>query len=298
MTDQIQVLHAGVLTDLVGRGLVPVLLKERGIEVSAVGGHSVGVALRILDGSLAGDVYLSADARNNAVLSGATGRHLVSWFLVFARNSVVIIYSRSSPRAGAFDRVRRGEVPWYEVMSEPGVRLARNDPNLDPLGYYTLLVCALAEEHYNLAGLRRALLGDDVNPEQVGGAGFAGLAEGSIDAMFLYRSAAIGRGFGVIDLPDEINLGNADLATTYARVSYTTTEGYEFRGAPISHGAAVLASARNPETALEFMKFLASPSGQSKVKEFHFLHSPILAGGSADVLPQELAELVEGRYLA
>jgi molybdate/tungstate transport system substrate-binding protein len=225
MTDQIRVLHAGVLTDLVRRGLAPVLLKERGIQVSAVGGHSVGVALRILDGSLEGDVYLSADARNNALLSGASGRHLVSWFLVFARNSVVIAYSRSGPRSSAFDRVSRGEVPWYEVMSQPGVRLARNDPNLDPLGYYTLLVCGLAEKHYKLAGLKHALLGDDVNLEQVGRAGFPGLADGTIDAMFLYRSAAIGRGFGVIELPDEINLGNADFATSCAQVGYTTTNG-------------------------------------------------------------------------
>jgi molybdate/tungstate transport system substrate-binding protein len=297
VTDQVRVLHAGVLTDLVGRGLAPVLLKERGIEVDAVGGHSVGLAMRILDGSLAGDVYLSADARTNALLSGATGRHLV-WSLVFARNSIVIAYSRSGPRAGAFDRVRRGEVPWYEVMSQPGVRLARNDPNLDPLGYYTLLVCSLAEEHYHLPGFKHTVLGDDVNPEQVGRAGFAGLADGSIDAMFLYRSAAIGRDFGVIELSDQINLGNADLATSYARVSYTTTDGYEFRGAPISHGAAVLALARNPKTALLFMRFLASPSGQDKVKEFHFQTSPILVSGSADLLPQELAELVEGRFPA
>ena len=298
MTDQVRVLHAGVLTDLVGRGLAPALLKKHDLEVDAVGGHSVGLAMRILDGSLEGDVYLSADARTNALLSGASGRHLVSWFLVFARNSIVIAYSRSGPLAGAFDRVSRGEAPWYEVMGRPGVRLARNDPNLDPLGYYTLLVCSLAEEHYNLAGFRRALLGDDVNPEQVGRAGFAGLADGSIDAMFLYRSAAIGRDFGVIELPDEINLGSTELATSYMRARYTTTDGYEVRGAPISHGGAVLASARNPRAALTFMEVLASPAGQGKVKESHFLPSPILAGGSAELLPQGLARLVEGRYLA
>jgi hypothetical protein len=70
------------------------------------------------------------------------------------------------------------------------------------------------------------------------------------------------------------------------------------RGAPISHGAAVLASARNPKTALLFAKFLASPDGQGKVKEFNFMTSPILVGGSTDLIPQELVDLVEGRYLA
>jgi molybdate/tungstate transport system substrate-binding protein len=296
VTGQVDVLHAGVLTDLVGRGLAPALLKDHGIQVSSVGGHSVGLAMRILDGRLEGDVYLSADARTNALLSGPAGRHLVTWFLVFARNSVVLAYSRSGPFADAFERVRQREVPWYEVMRRPGIRLARNDPNLDPLGYYTLLVCSLAEEHYKLPGLRSGMLGDDLNPEQVGRAGFPGLADGSIHAMFLYRSAAIGRGFGIIELPDEINLGNADMATSYARVGYTTTDGHEFRGAPISHSAGVLSSARNPQTALRFMKFLISPAAKNVVREFNFLTSPMLVGGSADRLPQDIADLVEGRY--
>jgi hypothetical protein len=46
-----------------------------------------------------------------------------------------------------------------------------------------------------------------------------------------------------------------------------------------------------------FMKFLISPGGQDVIKEFNFLTSPILVGGSTDHLPQELADLVAGRYL-
>jgi hypothetical protein len=44
------------------------------------------------------------------------------------------------------------------------------------------------------------------------------------------------------------------------------------------------------------MKFLISPGGQDVVKEFNFLTSPILVGGSAAHLPQELADLVACRY--
>ncbi len=297
MGETVRVLHAGVLTDLVARGLGPALYEEHGIEVDAVPGHSVGLALGLRDGSLEGDVYLSADARTNALLGGAAGHHLVTWFLVFASNSIVLAYSQLSRFADSFDRARRGELPWYSVVGQPGIKLARNDPNLDPLGYYTLLTCSLAEEHYGLAGFRHRLLGDDMNPEQVGRTGFPGLADGSIDAMFLYRSAAIGRRFGFIELPDAINLGNVDLAASYARVGYTTTDGHEFRGAPISLGAAVIASARNQQPALRLIGFLVSPRGQEMVKEFNFLTSPILAGGSATAVPPEVMNLVEGRFL-
>src|ERR1700694_438857 len=148
MRERVTVLHAGVVTDLVRRGLAPVLLETQDIEVSAVPGHSVALASGILDGSLEGDVYVSADARTNALLSTSSGGGLVSWFLVFARNAVVLAYSSSGPFASTFERVKRGEMPWHEVMCMPGINVARNDPNHDPLGYYTVLVCGLAEEHY------------------------------------------------------------------------------------------------------------------------------------------------------
>ncbi len=44
-------------------------------------------------------------------------------------------------------------------------------------------------------------------------------------------------------------------------------------------GAAVLSSAPNPKTALQFMKFLASVDGRARVEEFHFQSSPILSEG-------------------
>jgi len=184
MSDRVTVLHAGAVTDLVRRGLALALLDTEDIEVTAVPGHSVALAAGILDGSFEGDVYISADARTNALLSTSGGGGLVSWFLVFASNVIVLAYSNSGPFASHFDRVKRGEMPWHDVMCMPGINVARNDPNLDPLGYYTVLVCSLAEEHYALPSLRRKVLGDDMNPDHVGRVSITGLADGSIDASF------------------------------------------------------------------------------------------------------------------
>jgi molybdate/tungstate transport system substrate-binding protein len=296
MSEHVTVLHAGAVSDLVRIGLAPVLLETQDIEVTAVSGHSVALALGILDGSLEGDVYISADARTNALLSTSGGGGLVSWFLVFARNAIVLAYSNAGPFASLFDRARRGEMPWHEVMCMPGIKVARNDPNLDPLGYYTVLVCSLAEEHYALPGLRHRVLGDDMNPDQVGRVSLTGLADGSIDAMFLYRSAAIGKPFGMIDLPDAINLSDPALASTYAKAHFQTRDGHDFRGTPISFSATVLASASDRVAAVHFVDFLISPAGQEIVQAFHFICSPILLGGSPGSLPREFAGRVQGTY--
>ncbi|HXC77672.1 MAG TPA: extracellular solute-binding protein [Candidatus Acidoferrum sp.] len=296
MRERVTVLHAGAVTDLIRRGLAPVLLEAEDIELSAVPGHSVALASGILDGSLEGDVYISADARTNALLSTSGGGGLVSWFVVFARNAIVLAYSTSGPLAPLFDRVKRGEMPWHEAVRTPGIKVARNDPNLDPLGYYTVLVCSLAEEHYGLPGLRREVLGDDMNPDQVGRVSLTGLADGSIDAMFLYRSAAIGKPYEMIDLPDAINLSDAALASTYAQVHFVTRDGHDFRGTPISFSATVLASAHDHVAAVRFVDFLVAPAGQAMVEAFHFIPSPILLGGSPGSLPRELAGRVQGTY--
>lgn len=260
MTKRVTVLHAGALTQLVRRGLTPALLETEGMEVISVPGHSVALAKGILAGSLEGDVYLSADANVNGLLSGPAGGDLVEWFLVFARNAIVIAYGKSGPFAAAFERVARGE------------------------------------QHYGVPGLKRRVLGDDVNPGQVGGASFTALAAGGIDAMFLYRSAAIGGPFGVVDLPGAINLGDEAFASSYAGVHFRTVDGYEVRGAPISLSATALRSARNPVAALRFVDFLASPGGQEIVHAFHFTPSPILAGGSSDRLPAHLTHRISGTY--
>jgi molybdate/tungstate transport system substrate-binding protein len=298
VTQRVTVLHAGAVTDLVTRGIAPALLDGEGIEVVSVPGHSVALASGIINGDLQGDVYLSADARINALLSGPGDGQAASWFLVFARNAVVLAYSLTGPLAKSFERVKAGELPWHEVLCQHGLRLGRNDPNHDPMGYYTVLVCALAEEHYGLPGLRHRLLGDDVNPEQVGRASLTGLADGSLDAMFLYRSAAIGRPFGFIDLPTAINLGDAGRAAFYARAEFRTSDGHVFRGTPISFSATVLRSATSPAAALRFVEFLISPAGLAIVQDFHFISSPILAGGSAEDLPPSLAARVQGAYVA
>ena len=292
----VKVLHAGSLTTLVRQGLGPALHQASGIVLESENGHSVALAMAIKEQRTSGDVYLSADAGVNQILLGPTNGDWIRWFIVFARNSIVLAYSPKSRFIADFERAHSGDIPWYQVLLQPGVKLSRNDPNLDPLGYYTLLVCALAQEHYHLPDLKQHILGSDTNPEQVNQLNLAQLERGEIDALFLYLSAAGERALPYLTLPDEINLSNPAMAATYARVSFTTDTGQTFNGKPISFSVAVLKNTNHPHASLQLVEFLISAVGQKLVQAAHFLPSPALIGGDTAFVPSQLQPLIQGEY--
>lgn len=292
----VKVLHAGSITTLVRQELGPALYQESGIVIESEPGHSVALALAVKEGRRSGDVYLSADAEVNQMLLGPTNGGAIGWFVIFARNAVVLAYSPKSRFLADFEQARSGAIPWYQVLLQPGVRIRRNDPNLDPMGYYTLLVCELAERHYGLSDLKARLLGSDTNPDQVNPFTLAQFEDGAIDAMFLYLSGVADRGLPYLRLPDEINLSNPALATTYAQAHFTTNTGQTFHGKPISFSATILNNASNPQAALYFVEYLLSPAGQQHVHTAHFLPSPVLVGGDAASVPHQLRPLLQGEY--
>ncbi len=289
-------LHAGSLTTLVRQHLGPALQRADGIVLASEPGHSVALAEALKEQRLSGDVYLSADAAVNQILLEATNGNGIRWFVIFACNAVALAYSPKSRFLADFEQARHGTIPWYQVLLQPGVKLRRNNPNHDPMGYYTLLVCDLAQEWYRIPDLRQRLLGDATNPEQVNQPHIAQLENGEIDAMFLYRSAVIERQLPSILLPDEINLSNPALAATYATVQYTTEGGHTFRGKPISFSGAVLRDAANPSAALRVIAYLLSPTGQQLVARAHFLPGSALVGGDIASVPHHIRSLLQGTY--
>src|SRR5258708_30843588 len=123
--------------------------------------------MALKEGRTSSDVYMSADAEGNRILLGPTNGDRIGWFVIFARNAAVLAYSPKSWFLADFEQARSGAIPWYQALLQPGVQIRRNDPNLDPMGYYTLLVCELAEMHYRLTVFKYRLLGSDSYPDQV-----------------------------------------------------------------------------------------------------------------------------------
>jgi molybdate/tungstate transport system substrate-binding protein len=292
----VKVLHAGSLTSLVRQRIGPALFQESGLTLESERGHSVALAMAIKDQHISGDVFLSADAEVNKLLLGPTNGDWIRWFVIFARNAVVLAYSPKSRFFRDFEQARSGLIPWYQVLLQPGVKLLRNDPNLDPMGYYTLLVCALAENRYRIPDLKQRLLGSDTNPEQVNHLNVALLEQGEIDAMFLYLSAAHDLALPYLILPDEINLSNPAMTTQYEEVQFTNKNGQSFHGKPISFSAAILKNTNSLQAAQDFITFLLSPMGQRLVKAAHFIPGPTLVGGDKTFMPDQLRALVQGDY--
>jgi molybdate/tungstate transport system substrate-binding protein len=164
------------------------------------------------------------------------------------------------------------------------------------MGYYTLLVCALAEKHYRVPDLKQRLLGSDTNPAQVNRMNLAHFERGEIDAMFLYVSAAHDLALPYLLLPDEINLGNPAMASSYKEVQFTANKGQTFQGKPISFSAAVLKNTSNPQAAHHFIEFLLSPIGQKHVQAAYFLPGPALIGGDSTAVPGPIRRLIQGEY--
>jgi molybdate/tungstate transport system substrate-binding protein len=286
--NMVAVLNAGVLHHFVANGLIPAMARDRGIAVRHESGPSVSLARQLRDGGKVGDVFLSADAEVNRILLESSGVGRTRWYVGFARNAVVLVYSPKSRYASEFSRAAAGEVPWFEILQRANARLVRGDPNQDPLAYYTLLVVELAERHYGVPGLRQRILGDDLNPVQLSGFSFAGLETGDVDAIFLYRSMALDRQLPFVALPDAVNLGDPAQAESYSRARFTTNQGETFAGGPIRLGATVLSNAASPELGAEVVAYLLSPDGQKLLAEYQFLPADGIVGGDPTALPATL----------
>jgi molybdate/tungstate transport system substrate-binding protein len=290
----INVLHAGSLSTLVTGGLTPALARECGVTVTDESGPAVQLAKGIKDGSLTGDVYMSADAHVNKTLMGPSNGDWVRWFLAFARNQMVISYTPQSPFFAQLEQARLGEIPWYEVLMKPGFILGRTNPNTDPGGYYALFVAELAERFYEITDLKQELLGSDTNPAQllVPPSKSATASGGVPDATFGYLSSAIASGAPHVALPSEINLSDPSFARLYSRVSFTNTDGVTLHGAPIYASVTILQRSANEQAAIAFVRLLVSPQGHQLVEADGFLDTPVLVGGDRASIPTELQPFI------
>lgn len=83
-----------------------------------------------------------------------------------ARNEMVD-YTPQSHFFADLEKARLGQLPWYQVLTEPGFVLGRTDPHTDPGGYYAVMVAHLAQRYYEIPDLEQRLIGGDTNPAQL-----------------------------------------------------------------------------------------------------------------------------------
>jgi len=305
-TDQplpVLVAHAGSLDSSIN-DMAAGFTATTGYPLQHVRGPSGELAARIRAGALSPDVFMSADAEVNTTLMGEANGRLVSWYVLVARQRMVLLYSPSSPFASALARIGPCGDGLGQMLTTPGLRLVRDDPTNDPAGYRALFVLQLAENYFCWSGLARALLGTPSNPEQVLiiqdghylDAPRPRLRRGAVDAHLTYFTGALSSHLPMLDLPDAINLGDPGRAAAYARATYTNPQGHTFVGTPLAWSATIPGSARNPVGGVAFVRYVLSAAGQAVLTGRGYDTVPALVGGEPVAVPAELRDVMDGPY--
>ena len=236
------------------------------------------------------DVIALADP---ALFSRMLTPKVVTWHALFARNRIVIAYTRRS--RGAQDISANN---WWAVLERPDVQVGRSDPAVDPSGYRTLLVWQLAARHYGMPELPERMLRAaperNVRPREADQVAL--LEAGELDYVWTYESLARLMGLRFLRLPDDVDLGQPADSLLYA-VASTRIPGLKLRdtivvhGQPILFGVAVPSDAPHGRAGRNFVAFLLSPSGRRILggASVDALDPPVLVGTNVPALVREAA---------
>ena len=260
----VNVLYAGSLVNLMEHGIGPAFDKASGDQFRGYAGGSVGLANQIKGKLRQGDVFISANPKVNAALMGVENGDWVSWYVTFAQSSLVIGYNPSSRFAADFKTK-----PWYQVLLEPGVRIGRTDPKLDPKGGLTLALMKDAASFYKMPDLSQRVLGAPDNPAQVlpEETLVGRLQSGQLDVGFFYSTETSDAKIPALALPPEIA----------PKAIYTVT---------------ILRAAPNADGADRFVAFFLGAEGQKLLKAHGLTLQPLTLTGAEGSVPPNIQALL------
>ena len=256
----VSVLYAGSLANLMEHDLGPAFTHAHGYAFSGFGAGSTELVAQIKGGIRQGDVFVSASPKADNLLLGASNGNWITWYITFARAPLVIGYNPGSKFAAQFR-----SKPWYEVITQQGIRIGVTDPKLDPKGKLTVEAMNAAAAALHKPSLGSLLSKFSVFPEE----SLVGRLEaGQLDAGFFYANEA-----------KEQHIPSVTLVPVKKNATYTV---------------AILKKAPDPEGAETFVSFVLGASGRAVLKAHGLtVLSPKLTGASAAV-PAKLRTLIGG----
>jgi len=306
----LKIFHAGSLA-------VPLEAAEKQFEalhpnmdVQRESKGSIAAIRQVTDVGKRADVVASADY---TLIPSMMYPEYADWVLRFATNDLVLAYN---PEKSSYaDEITPEN--WYEILRKDGVVFAFSNPNLDPCGYRAVMVCQLAELHYEDEKIFNDLILNNtaitiskeedgtylittpedlkpntekvcIRPKSV--ELVALVEEGGLDYAFEYRSVAVQHNLAFVDLPEQIDLSKVEFADFYKKVKLETVDRKIKTGKPIVYGITVPKNAPNQELGLEFVKFVIGDAGQKIFADMG--QSPIVPPEGSDNLPEELKSLV------
>lgn len=179
----VAVIYAGSLVKLMEDDLGPAFQRASGYSFEGFGGGSGEDAQQIKGKVRKLDVFISAASSADTELQGAANGNWVNWYATFASTPLVLGYNPAS----RFGKELAHGRPWYEVLLQPGIRVGRTDPKLDPKGALTVAAVQEAARKLGKPALKTALRSFPVFPETT----LVGrLQSGQLDAGFFYAVEA------------------------------------------------------------------------------------------------------------
>ena len=290
----VNVFYAGSLTSLNENLVGPAFASADGYTYQGKSAGSLAIANQIKGHVAAPDVVEFADPAVNATLTGPSNGNYVSWYFTYARSELVIGFDPRSKFAAAFRQVQDHRLPWYRALLQPGLRIGRTDPNIDPKGYRALFMAGLAQRVFHLRHFKRAVFGADLNPAQIFPEEVlvARMLTGQVGAGVFYLSEVRDLGIPYITLPPQVNLGDLKLRRLYATQNYTTDKGVRVVGAPILYTLTIPSTVKDMDGAQAFVRFVLSKRVRSVSARHGLLSLPVTASGDQAMVPSGLAGLI------
>jgi molybdate/tungstate transport system substrate-binding protein len=263
--DTVNVLYAGSLVNLMERSVGPAFEKATGQHFRGYAAGSNKIANEIKGKLRRGDVFISASPKVNSSLMGEANGDHVSWYVNFAESPLMIGYNPQSRFASQF-RTKR----WDQVLQEPGIRIGRTDPKLDPKGAFTVEMVTKAADLYHQPDLVQKTLGAPENPEQVlpEETLVGRLQSGQLDAGFFYSTETSDLKIPSIRPAPELQ----------AKASYTLT---------------ILNDAPNRTGASSFVDFLLSAQGRTLLKEHGVDVVKPVVTGNVQAMPPSVQAVID-----
>lgn len=293
--NKVFVMYAGSLIKTFETELGPIFQRDTGYTYVGEGKGAVQLANMIIDQQRSPDVFVSAGTVPVTMLMDHNPP-LAHWLVKFASAEIVIAYTPSSPFFSDLEKARKGELPWYEVLSEDGLKFRRTDPELNPKGYYMIIVAELANLHYNDPAIKDRILDGDRNPRQLlpEETLMTTLESGQIDAAEAYKHEAVARNLPYIILPREINLSDPGLSDLYSQASYTLGTGQTVRGETIYFSVTIPDTSRDIDGSAAFINFLFSETGREVLERDGLNPIKPVAEGDLERMPPAVRSMVGG----
>jgi molybdate/tungstate transport system substrate-binding protein len=257
----LNVAYAGSMTSVMNGPIRAAAAQELRLDIRGQAQGAMALARLIAAGSIKPDVFVAVTPGPMKIVLASGKAHIAT---PIARTEMVIAFNPTSRFAPLFRRSSLpGEKPWWQVLESKGLRFGRTDPRTDPQGLNILFTMALAERYYHQPDLTVRILGPAINPTQIFQEPevMARLQAGQLDASSAYRIQPAAFKLPYIRLPNAVNLGDAALASDYAKVS-VNLNGHLLRPTPLIFYAAALDKSPNFAAAQRFVGWLTGPSAR------------------------------------